>query len=90
MRIAVRQVRADMSPFVYPRPLKLRPDQLRRLTVPTLLMWGDHDPVGRVEAARTIAGLLPDAQLEILPGGHVPYFCDPQRAATLLSDFVRA
>jgi pimeloyl-ACP methyl ester carboxylesterase len=83
------ELRACITPFGFRRSARLRPDELRRLTVPTLLMWGDHDPVGRVEAARTIAGLLPEAQLEILSGGHVPYFGDPQRAATLLSEFVR-
>ena len=84
------ELRACITPFGFRRSARLRPDELRRLTVPTLLMWGDHDPVGRVEAARTIAGLLPEAQLEILPGGHVPYFGDPQRAAALLSEFVRS
>jgi hypothetical protein len=48
------------------------PDELRRLSVPTLVIWGDHGPVGPVGVARTIARLLPEAQLEILPGGHVP------------------
>ena len=83
------ELRACITPFGFRRSARLRPDELRGLTVPTLLIWGDHDPVGRVEAARAIAGLLPEARLEILPGGHVPYFGDPQRAAALLSEFVR-
>jgi pimeloyl-ACP methyl ester carboxylesterase len=83
------ELRACITPFGFRRSARLRPAELRRLTVPTLLIWGDHDPVGHVEAARTIAELLPEARLEILPGGHVPYFGDPQRAAALLSEFVR-
>ena len=83
------ELRACITPFGFRRSARLHPDELRRLSAPTLLIWGDHDPVGRVEVARTIARLLPEAQLEILPGGHVPYFGDPQRAAALLSEFVR-
>jgi pimeloyl-ACP methyl ester carboxylesterase len=84
------ELRACITPFGFRRSARLRPEELRRLTVPTLLIWGDHDPVGRVETARAIAELLPEAQLEILPGGHVPYFGDPLRAAALLSEFVRS
>ena len=84
------ELRACITPFGFRRSARLRPDELRRLKVPTLLIWGDHDPVGRVETARAIAGLLPEAQLKILPGGHVPYFGHPQRAAALLSEFVRS
>jgi pimeloyl-ACP methyl ester carboxylesterase len=83
------ELRACITPFGFRRSARLRPSELRRLTVPTLLVWGDHDPVGSVEAAQTIAELLPQARLEIVPGGHVPYFGDPQRAAALLSEFVR-
>jgi pimeloyl-ACP methyl ester carboxylesterase len=58
------------------------------LAVPTLLIWGDHDPVGAVEVAQAVAGLIPDAQLELLPAGHVPWLGDPDRVAELLSRFV--
>jgi pimeloyl-ACP methyl ester carboxylesterase len=75
--------------FGFRRSARLHPDELRRLSVPTLVIWGDHEPVGPVGVARTIARLLPEAQLEILPGGHVPCFGDPQRTAALLSEFVR-
>jgi pimeloyl-ACP methyl ester carboxylesterase len=69
--------------------LRLHPDELRRLTMPTLLIWGDHDPVGGVEAAQAAAGLIPEAQLEVLPAGHVPYLGHPKRVSELLSNFVR-
>jgi pimeloyl-ACP methyl ester carboxylesterase len=64
-------------------------EELRRVRVPTLLIWGDHDPVGTVEAARVTAELIPQAQLAVLPGGHVPYLGNPERTAELLSSFVR-
>jgi pimeloyl-ACP methyl ester carboxylesterase len=44
-----------------------------RLTVPTLLVWGDYDPLGGVEVAQATARLISKAQLEVLPAGHVPW-----------------
>ena len=65
-------------------------DELRRLAVPTLVIWGDHDPVGTVQAGQAAAELMPGARLEVVPGGHVPYLGDPQRVAELVSRFLRA
>ena len=69
------------------RSALVRAEELRRVRAPTLLIWGDRDPVGTVEAARVTAELIPQAQLEVLPGGHVPYLWEPRadgRAAVLL------
>ncbi len=41
-------------------------DALRRLDLPVLVVCGDDDPA--LDAARALAQLVPDAQLEILPG----------------------
>jgi pimeloyl-ACP methyl ester carboxylesterase len=80
--------RAIISPFGYRRWLRVHPDELRRLTVPTLLLWGDHDPFGAVKVAQATARLIPNARLEVLPAGHVPYLGHPDRVAELLSRFV--
>ena len=42
---------------------------LRRLRVPTLVIAGDRDMI-REAHTRAIAGAIPGAKLEILPGGH--------------------
>lgn len=83
------ELRGIISPFGFRRALRLRPDELRRLSVSTLLVWGDHDSVGGVEVAEANAGLVPDAQLEILPAGHVPYLGNLDRTAELVSTLVR-
>lgn len=84
------ELRAILSPFGFRHSLRVRPDELRQLTVPTLLIWGDHDPVGGVKVAQATARLIPNAHLEVLPAGHVPYFGHPGRVSELLSTFVRS
>ena len=83
------ELRAAISPRGFRTAARLRPDELRQIGVPTLLIWGDEDPVGSVEVAREAARHIPEARLEVLPGGHVPYLGNPLRAAELLSEFVR-
>lgn len=61
---------------------------LRRVHQPTLLIWGDHDPVGDVEAARRTAAALPDATVEILPAGHAPFWGEPARTGQLTTRFL--
>jgi pimeloyl-ACP methyl ester carboxylesterase len=82
--------RALISPFGYRRSLRVHPEALRRLTVPTLLLWGDHDPFGAVKAAQATARLIPKAQLEVLPAGHAPWLGHPERVSELLTRFARA
>jgi pimeloyl-ACP methyl ester carboxylesterase len=84
------ELRAVISPLGFRRSARIHTDELSRLTVPMLLIWGDHDPVGAVEAARATAAAVPDAQLEVLPAGHVPHLGHPQRVSELLAAFVRS
>ncbi len=44
-------------------------DALPTITAPTLLLWGDADPISPVAVGRRLAALLPNARLEIVPGG---------------------
>jgi pimeloyl-ACP methyl ester carboxylesterase len=43
--------------------------QLARVTAPTLLLWGDRDPISPLTVGRRLAGMLPDSRLTVLPGG---------------------
>jgi len=59
--------------------------------VPTLIVWGDHDPFIPVEHGRTAAGAIAGSHLEIFDGsGHFPHRDDPDRFAELLEDFIRS
>ena len=43
--------------------------ELPALRIPTLLLWGDADPISPVKVGRRLASLLPHAQLHVVPGG---------------------
>jgi pimeloyl-ACP methyl ester carboxylesterase len=84
------ELRAVMSPLRFRPAMRVSLEDLRRLTVPTLLIWGDHDPVGAVEVAQAMGSHIPEAQLELLPAGHVPWLGNPDRVSELVSAFVRS
>ena len=86
----VEEFQAVISPFGIRSATRIRPEDLRRVTVPTLMIWGDHDPVVSVADAKATAELIPDARLEVLPAGHVPQLGNPDRVAELLEEFARS
>jgi pimeloyl-ACP methyl ester carboxylesterase len=86
---SLRELRAAISPTGWQPALALRPEELQELTVPTLLIWGEQDPLGGAEAARMTAAMIPHAQLEVVSAGHAPWLGHPDRVATMVSDFVR-
>lgn len=73
----------------HPLPgIQLTDDDLRGCEVPVQLVWGSHDKVQGPDAAVRAAGVLPDAQVEILPGGHGIWLEHPARCGELLTDFL--
>ena len=44
-------------------------EKLAGVSVPTLLLWGDADPISPVGVGERLASLLPSAQLVVLAGG---------------------
>ena len=69
-----------------PYDLKL-PRWLHRLTMPTLLLWGELDRLIPVGQAAVWAELIPNAQTKILPGvGHIP-FEESKEAAPAVLEF---
>ena len=93
-RAATSEYRVLVSPLAMVSPSgfrhreRLSPDELRRLALPTLLIWGEHDPLGGAAVARAVAGLIPHARLEILPTGHVPWLGQPGTTAATIMEFM--
>jgi pimeloyl-ACP methyl ester carboxylesterase len=71
------------------RRFRVRPDELRQLAMPTLVLWGERDPVGSIPVARAVTELIPHARLEVLPTGHGPWLGEPTRTAATVTDFLR-
>jgi pimeloyl-ACP methyl ester carboxylesterase len=64
---------------------------LRRLTMPVLLLWGEGDPNGGADCARSFASRLPNATLELLPDAeHAPWFDDLPTCVSRTKAFLSA
>jgi pimeloyl-ACP methyl ester carboxylesterase len=73
-----------------PRPENfLSEAELRRVTAPVLMIWGDEDPYGGPEIGRRAAALIPNAQFEVIPGRHAPFLDDPERCGALIRELIR-
>ncbi len=77
--------------FVRHWPFEAQRDQFdsyAQLRMPVLLLWGEEDPAGPIEAAREALDLLADAQLRTLPGaGFLVAYDDPVGLARELIAF---
>jgi pimeloyl-ACP methyl ester carboxylesterase len=89
------EIRALVSPFALLTPSgfrarsRVRPDELRQVAVPTLMVWGERDPLGGVSVAQAITDLIPSARLVVLPTGHGPWLGEPAKTAATIVDFIR-
>ena len=64
---------------------------LWRLSQPTLVLAGDDDPIVPAINGRILAGIIPDARLEIIPGGgHLFPLERPAEIAALVAEFLAA
>jgi pimeloyl-ACP methyl ester carboxylesterase len=55
-----------------------RIESYRSLGVPSLVIWGEVDSLTPLAQGRSVAALLPNARLEVLPGtGHIPAIENP-------------
>jgi pimeloyl-ACP methyl ester carboxylesterase len=59
--------------------------------VPTMIIWGAHDPLIPVAHAHSAHERIRESRLEIFPhAGHFPHRGDPQRFVDVLVDFIQA
>ena len=57
--------------------------------MPTLILWGERDPLIPVAHGRAAHELMPDSRLEIFEGaGHFPFRDEPDRFVTVLQRFI--
>jgi pimeloyl-ACP methyl ester carboxylesterase len=57
--------------------------------LPTLIVWGERDPIIPAAHGRAAHAAMPGSRLEVFPGcGHFPHREDPARFVALLEQFV--
>jgi pimeloyl-ACP methyl ester carboxylesterase len=63
--------------------------ELEHIAAPTLLIWGDADPIVGRDMQELLAERIPDATSVVYPGvGHTPRWEDPTRFAADVATFV--
>jgi len=61
-----------------------------KITLPSLLIHGEHDPLMPLHAAQWIQENMPDARLSVIPStAHAPFLSNPGECAKLISNFIR-
>jgi pimeloyl-ACP methyl ester carboxylesterase len=83
----VAALRAQLHPFLGQREVLL--DQLHRLQIPTLVVWGILDRVIPYNHAREAVARLKHGHLELIPDcGHLPQVERPDRFVAILDKFL--
>ena len=71
------------------RQVLLADELLARITMPALFLWGDEDPNGGANVARSFVPRLPNAELEIISkAGHAPWVDALAFCATRTREFL--
>ena len=64
-------------------------DYAKKISVPTLLIWGECDTAVSTEEARELNGLIKDSGLIIYPGkSHYAYLEDLNKTISILDNFL--
>jgi pimeloyl-ACP methyl ester carboxylesterase len=62
---------------------------LPRLRAPTLLIWGEKDPIMEEDVRSTLRDALPQAEVKVFAGlGHNPFWEDPAQSAAVINRFL--
>ena len=73
-----------------PRPENVLTDnELARITVPLLFIWGDEDVFLSPARGRHSVDKIPGAVFEVVPGAHDPWLDDAPGCGKLIAEFLR-
>lgn len=87
--IADRPLQAKMFQDLFAEAVTLE-TTLHGVTIPTLILWGDHDRLLHVSGAEVLAAVLPKADKVIMKDmGHCPQLERPQETAEIYLRFQR-
>lgn len=80
--------RSLMTPFGVRPGIAVHSAELARLTVPLLVVWGDHDALLDPESGRADLEVVPGVELLEIGGGHAPWLDEPARVGLAVSTFL--
>ncbi len=64
-------------------------DKLSQITIPTLVVWGDHDRLVPLDDGKDFASRIPRAKLVVLPdSGHAPGIENPEALLAAMEPFL--
>lgn len=90
--VAFNASRTELSALVnllgWRTKMRIGSDDLAKLSMPTLSICGERDPLGGEDVARGVNQAIPNSMLKLLPAGHIPWFGHPEKTAKLVQDFV--
>ena len=68
-RVEYRRLFPEAAEWIYDRSAAA-PLPVERIAAPTLLIWGDADPISTVAVGRYLEKHMPTARLHVVPGGN--------------------
>jgi pimeloyl-ACP methyl ester carboxylesterase len=87
-RPAYLRLHPHAAPWITTASIDLR-DLIPTLRVPTLLLWGDRDPISPPAVGKHLAGQIPSSRLTIIAGGeHAMGYLMPERLAPHIAEFI--
>ena len=63
-------------------------EEAKKITVPTLLIWGDKDEAVPISEAKKLEKLISDSALIVLNGTHYCYLENLNHVASILENFL--
>jgi len=64
-------------------------ERLHKISIPTLVIWGSHDPVITSRYAKTFVTSIKDCQFVEMDGcGHTPFTEEPERFSKIVTEFI--
>ncbi len=80
---------AAVGKFCWPIPDKGLKKRIHRITMPTLLLWGDDDKIVPLSYGELFNSLIPHSTLHVLENcGHIPQLEKPDEFVTSITDFI--
>jgi pimeloyl-ACP methyl ester carboxylesterase len=70
--------------------VRLGEEELRRVQKPTHFIWGDGDVFGAPEIGERAVRVMPEAEIEAVSGGHLPWLDEPECCAEAVLRLMRS